>query len=406
MRNGSRVLGVVGIVVVALTVLLASLAAPARAGRQVVVRAGGEAAIAPPMVVFELRHPNGRALAARDDELLGDLLAGLTGAAVLDTGASGTVLSSPTAARYDVSPERGARYVEVGMNGEHTMAVSRPYAIALCEANRRSGCQESLVLRSQRFLLNAPAPERANEHLDALGGDLMALLASPGQATNVVGMPAIREAVVELRSAAEGLAPLAVEIHPRGARVSADHWITLDMVDFNRRRHPKNRGPLPSLAVNPMVPDVRVRAGARAARGDWLLDTGSVVTVLSSRLANEIGLVDRAGRPTRSPDFGLPIGGISGAQKSLPGFYIDRIEIDADDGTTIVVERPAVLVHDVTTKTDDGREHRLDGILGMNILSGSGSGMMMAGFAKTYASAFDRIVIDGPRARLGLTPAR
>ncbi len=391
-----------GIAAVALIAGLAAAPDPAHAGRRVVVRAGGEAALAPPMVSFELRHTNGRALAADDDELLGDLLGVLTGAAVLDTGASGTVLSGPTAARYDIAPERGARYVEVGMNGEHTMAVSRPYALALCEPSQPSRCQESLVLRSQRFLLNAPAGGVAS----ASGGDLMALLASPGQATNVIGMPAIGEAVVELRSATQGAAPLAVEIHPRGARVSADHWITLDMVDFNRRRHPKNRGPLPSLAVNPMVPDVRVHAGAREARGDWLLDTGSIVTVLSSRLAREIGLVDGAGRPARPADFALPIGGISGTQKNLPGFYVDRIEIDADDGTTIVVEHPAVLVHDVTTKTDDGREHRLDGILGMNVLSGSGSGLTLTGFAKTHASAFDRVVIDGPRARLGLTPAR
>jgi len=391
-----------GIAAVAVTVLLAALSGQARAGGEVVVRAGGEAALAPPMVTFELRRTNGRALAAEGDDMLGDLLAALTGAAVLDTGASGTVLSGPTAARYDITLERGARYVEVGMNGEHAMAVSRPYTLAVCEPNQRSGCRESLVLRSQRFLLNEPAGAVAS----ASGGDLMALLASPGQATNVIGMPAIREAVVELRSVTQGTAPLAVEIHPRGARVSADHWITLDMVDFNRRRHPDNRGPLPSLAVNPLVPGVRVRAGAREARGDWLLDTGSVVTVLSSRLAREIGLVDGAGRPARPADFGLPIGGISGAQKNLPGFYVDRIEIDADDGTTIVVEHPAVLVHDVTTTTDDGREHRLDGILGMNVLSPSGSGMMMTGFAKTYASAFDRVVIDAPRSRLGLSPAR
>jgi hypothetical protein len=155
-----------------------------------------------------------------------------------------------------------------------------------------------------------------------------------------------------------------------------------------------------------MIRGVRVRAGGRTASGDWLLDTGSVVTILSTALANDLGLVDGRGRPRREPDFTLPIGGISGAQQALPGFRLDRLELDAEDGTTIVIEHPAILVHDVVTTTDDGVEHRLDGILGMNVLAGSGSGMMLAGFAETHAPAFERVVIDGPRARLGLTPAR
>jgi hypothetical protein len=234
----------------------------------------------------------------------------------------------------------------------------------------------------------------------------MALLASPGATTDVVGMPAIREAVVEIRSATAGAAPLVVEIHPRGARVPADVWVPLDLVDFNRRAHPANRGPLPSLTVNPMIPGVRVTAGARHAEGDWLLDTGSAVTILSSPLARALGLVDAAGRPARPPAFALPVGGISGAERSLPGFRLDRLELAAADGRTIVVEDPAVLVHDVVTTTDDGVEHRLDGILGMNVLASSGSGMTLAGFARTYAPAFARVVIDVPGRRLGLTPRR
>jgi hypothetical protein len=340
--------------------------------------------------------------------MLGGMLDGLATAAILDTGASGNVLSGPTAQRYAVASERGARYVEVGMTGEHAMGVSRPYTIALCaddghdggarrkrgSARRGAGCEAALLLRSQRMLLNEP------------GADLMTLLTSPGLASDVIGMPAISEAVIELSAATRGMAPVAVAIHPRSARVPADVWVPLTMVDFNRTRHPRNQGPLPSLDVNPMIGDVRARAGARTATGDWLLDTGSAITILSSHLANDLGLVDGRGKPTRAPDFSLPVGGISGGQKSLPGFQIDAIELTAESGTTVVLERPWVLVHDVVTTTNDGDEVRLDGILGMNVLGGSGSGMMMTGFAETYAAPFRRVVIDAPRSRLGLTPAR
>lgn len=398
MQGGSRA-GKAGRAASVVMLVLAALAAPGHAragGREIVVRAGGEAALAPPMVAFELRTASGRPLEAEKDELLDGLLDGIGGVAVLDTGASGTVLSGATAARYGIAAESGARFVEVGMSGEHPMGVSRPYTLAVCKADgtrRGAGCADTLLLRTQRFLLNEPKE------------DLAALL-SPGAATDVIGMPAIREAVVELRNADGGAAPLGVVIHPRGARIAAAHWIALAMVDFNRRRHPANRGPLPDLAVNPMIRGVRVRAGGRTAAGDWLLDTGAVVTIVSSVMARAVGLVDSSGRPTREPDFSLPIGGISGAQQALPGFRLERLELDAEDGTTIVVERPAVLVHDIVTTTDDGVEHRLDGILGMNVLAGSGSGMTLAGFAETHAPAFERVVIDGPRSRLGLTPSR
>jgi hypothetical protein len=398
----------------AVFLLIAVGAAQASArGREVVVRAGGEGAAAQPMVGFELRAVgSGRPLTPGKDEVLGGLLDGVPTVAILDTGASGSVISGPTAARFAVDAEHGSRYVEVGMAGEHAMAVSRPYTLALCNddatedgtrapgsrrpragARRRrarAGCDAALVLSAQRFLLNEP------------NVDLAALLTSPGTAVDVVGMPAIASMVVELRPASEA----GVRLHPRGARVPADLWIPLDMVDFNRRRHPKNRGPLPTLAVNPMVRGVRAVAGSRSAAGDWLLDTGSAVTILSSPLARRLGLVDGRGKPLHDPDFTLPVGGIGGGQRPLPGFRIDRLELDAEDGTTLVIDEPSILVHDVVATDDGGTAHRLDGILGMNVLGVSGSGMSIAGFSRTYAAAFERVVIDAPRRRLGVTPAR
>jgi hypothetical protein len=385
------------------------------ARREVVVRVGGEAAVAQPAVVFELRDAAaGRRLAERPtDDLLGGLLAGVAPAAILDTGASGHVLSKATAARFGIASEAGARYVEIGMSGEHAMGVSRPYALALCEGTaaspglgapggppparttaggrragaRRAGgprCEAALVLRAQRFLLN-DAPD-----------DPLALLASPGAAVDVIGMPAIREAVVEIR-------PDGVRLLPAGTRLPAGLWIRLAMVDFNRA-HPRNRGPRPTVTVNPVVRGVRALAGGRETRGDWLLDTGSAVTLLSSAQAARLGLADGRGRPARAPDFVLPIGGIGGGERSLPGFRLERVEIEAEDGTVVVFPRAAVVVHDVVAARDGGSPAAIDGILGMSLLGGSGSGVRLGGFAREHASPFTRVVIDGPRARLGLTP--
>jgi hypothetical protein len=376
----------------ALSCLAILLAAAPAGGREVVVEARGQAAIAPPTVGFEMRDARGKALAPAETGLE-DLLGAIAPMAVLDTGASSFVLSGPTAERYGVAPEPGATYVEVGLAGEHPMAVSRAYGLALFDvttgARRRD---DALVLAAQRLLLNeSPA-------------DLTALLTAPGTGIDVLGMPAIRETTIVIEPVGTVPGGLRVDPRPDGARTTAELWIPLELVDLNRRRHPKNRGALPSLASNPLVAEVRAVVDDDAVRGDWLLDTGSVVTLISTAHARTLGLVDARGKPLREPDFTLPIGGISGAQQMLPGFRIARLEVPAERGVTLVFEEPAVLVHDVGTTLDDGTAVTLDGVFGMNLLLAAGSDPTLVGFAAEYAMPFARIVIDGRRGRLGLTP--
>lgn len=392
-----------------------SLVQAGGARREVAVQASGQAALSQPMVTFQLRDPrSGKALAAQSDGLE-DLLGGVTLLAILDTGASAHVLSRATAERYGVSSEPGARYVEVGMTGEITMAVSRPYDLALSSDDTRTDAPPSpaersrkldrpterdreanrgrpLVFASQRFLLN-----------DA-GGDLLTLLSSPGAAVDVAGMPAIGEMVVEIAPTQSTPGPVPVRLRPKGSLVDAAHWIPLEMADFNHPHHPHNRGVLPSLAKNPVVRGVRAVVGEKAASGGWLFDTGSAVTVLSTASAKALGLLDARGRPARQPDFTLPVGGISGAEQPLPGFRLDRLEIPAERDTVLVIAAASVVVHDVTTTRDDGTTIVLDGVLGMNLFLAAGSDPELLGFAREHKPAFTRIVIDAGRGRLGLTP--
>src|SRR6185436_7269716 len=178
--------------------------------------------------------------------------------------ASGHVLSHDTAARFGIVAEPGSRYVEAGMSGDHAMAVSRAITLTASdlvpesedESRRgRPPAAASFRLPAQRLLLNeAPA-------------DLTALLLSPGAMVDVVGMPLIRERVIEIAVRPEGvpdadaLPALAVLLHPSAAGLAVDAWVALDLVDFNRR-DPRNRGPAPSLATNPLIPGVHVTLGA------------------------------------------------------------------------------------------------------------------------------------------------
>src|SRR5215207_9701171 len=84
-------------------VAAATLSAPA-AARDVVLPATGEAALAQPMVVLMLGDRPGGARQSRSDDLA-DLLESMPAVAILDTRASGHVLSAATAARFDVEAE-------------------------------------------------------------------------------------------------------------------------------------------------------------------------------------------------------------------------------------------------------------------------------------------------------------
>ncbi len=160
------------------------------------------------------------------------------------------------------------------------------------------------------------------------------------------------------------------------------------------------------LAPNPLVDGVRVRAGAASAEGDWLLDTGAACSMISTDIAHRLGLVDAAGAPTRRPGFTLPVGGVGGGSSSLPGYRLDEIALTTDDGRRILFPHPAVVVHDIRTTDADGRTVTLDGVLGMNLLLPSGSGMTMLGAATQLPPPFERVVVDVPKERMGLAIAR
>jgi hypothetical protein len=61
-------------------------------------------------------------------------------------------------------------------------------------------------------------------------------------------------------------------------------------------------------------------------------------------------------------------------------------------------------VHDVRVVGDDGVTRTLDGILGMNLLLPSASGVSALASARVHRPPFTQVVVDGPGARLGLTP--
>ncbi|MEO6027546.1 MAG: retropepsin-like aspartic protease [Candidatus Binatia bacterium] len=386
----------------AVSLLMGVAATPRARARDLVVGETGEAALAQPMVVLGVADKPAAAAKSRFNPLE-DLPDDLPSVAILDTGASGHVLSAATAARFGLKAETGSRYVETGMSGDHSLEVSRPATLDVTDLVP----EDEDAPRGRRGQRTAPASVRLSGQrvlLNEAPSDLSAALLSPGSIVDVIGMPLIRDHVVEIEPQDEAGAALAVRLHPSAAGLAVDAWVALTLVDFNRR-DPRNRGPVPSLATNPVVPGVRTVLGAADAEGDWLLDTGATCTMISTATAKRLGLVDASGTPTRRPAFTLPVGGIGGGSTSLQGFRLDRLELRADRGRTLVFPDAAVVVHDITTTRADGITVTLDGLLGMNLLLPSGSGMTMLGAGGQRPSPFARVVIDAAGERLGFALA-
>lgn len=329
--------------------------------------------------------------------------------AYLDTGASSLVVSAATAQQFTIQSEPGAVYHEVGLHGPNPMQVSRRYTLFVVGSPKGAG----LPVRLQ---INPRSPH-----------GLMALMGE----INVVGMPVIQDYLVEIDPFATAgadqmkmlkqlekdlnlgvdLSMLAMDqsmlgggtmarLHCAEQRVEGySYAVPLQMRDFNRYQNPIDRGPKPTVAANPMVQNVRSETHHGSYIGAWLLDTGAGASIISKRHAKELGLIDDRGQWTRPQDFTLPIGGISGQTKNPPGFTLRRLIVPAV-GVDLEFRDVAVLVYDVRIEMDDGTEVVLDGILGMNLLLPSVSGLSKGLPTVGSEPPFRRVWIDGPRSYL------
>jgi hypothetical protein len=444
-----------------LTIACAAAAAPPRSAERqrqpkpsssnaavIVIENTLEATLAQPRVRVQLSDKGGPLTGKPADdaglrELLGDeQTVDRSFIAFLDTGASGHVISKSTAERFGVTSRENAIYHEVGLHGETQVGVSMPYQLGLAGVDGQTVDDD---LPKEAF-----ATSFENVAFQLALKKPVGLMAIMGE-MNVIGMPAIRTMAVALdpapmRNADQGgkanggplealerLSSLAngptVRIisgkgqskrertapDDRDAMKDADIVFAFEYEDFNQRKHPGNRGPLPDLASNPMVPAVTCEVGAtsttpgdnekaspRTAKGDWLFDTGAAASIISVKTAQALGLYDDAGIALAKPDFTLPLGGVSGEVKFANGYIIDRITIAAKNGKSIEFRQGRVVVQDVGIKLADGRERILDGVLGMNFFLPSGADFGQGVPAKTDNGAFDMIWIDGPRAALAL----
>ncbi|MFG0251826.1 MAG: retropepsin-like aspartic protease [Phycisphaerales bacterium JB038] len=377
-----------------------STAAP---GKAIVIEGTQAAAVSPLSVYVELMK-DGQVIKGEPNPLLFTEEPSESFMAFLDTGASAHVFSETLVERFKVAIADGAAYHEVALSGETAMQVTEPYSLRL------AGTKGDYI-----------APQRHGDYLLA-GKNVRCQVKSGGLIAggqgmiemNVIGMPAIRDLFIEISDGGKQnsqtdsllgsvLPPAPTLSLKRSGSIpgSADAVIRLDYVDYNRRKHPKNTGPLPALEDNPMVRGLTIRQGSAQSSAGFLLDTGAVTSMISPAQAQQLGLYDANGEPVVKPDFYLPLAGVSGQVMTTPGYKLDELHVPAG-GKTLIFKGVHAIVLDISITLDDGSTVTLDGIFGMNLLlPGMPMPIKLDGF-EFSDPPFETIWLDGKRGKLGL----
>ncbi len=294
--------------------------------------------------------------------------------AILDTGASGLLLSYETAELFNISTIPGAQYADVGVGGEEFFDVSEALYLGTLDFNSIPGDPGQYLMNPLWHFQVKQTPAGLFPY------DLIGM---PAMADKVVVLDPSRVAMIDYFKAdiKEVNAPdiPAVDIN-----------VALVLNKYITPENPNNIGPLPVLSYNPVIPGIKTKYNGTFSKGDFLLDTGGTVSIISYSQAFNLGLMDEYGNPLVPEDFNVPISGVGG-QTVLPGFQLESLSVPTLNGYDIIFENARLCVHDIGIIDSDGRETILDGIFGSNFLCPSYSLTDINGIGGTI---FNRIVIN------------
>jgi hypothetical protein len=336
--------------------------------------------------------------------------------AFLDTGASGVMLAEDTVKQLKINTERSrdgkaVQFEDVGIAGAEHFGVSEPLYLATAHYN-------SMTTGEDAGAYSVPVGPIRTQVRPA--GGILQMLAPN---LDIAGMPVMagRVAVIDTKPLAE-FDKLRTALHsPGDQRIpKTTKHIPLTYVSFagfTRTTPAGSQGP--SLSPNPMIgPDpfkpnpavkpVIIKHGNKTARATLLLDTGAAASIISAKLASQLGITTNNGAIAGVPQdqqFSLTVGGLGGA-KNTPGTFFDRLELPTREGAPIAYKRAPFLITDISVRDADGKAFTLDGLVGMNFLCASAeiTGGLLPNIGKIVDSPFRYIVIDNRAGVMGLVP--
>ncbi len=336
--------------------------------------------------------------------------------AVLDTGAENHSVNRDTADRFGLANVVSGLTLMTGVDGEDIKGSSWIYGLSLAGSDGRLN-----ELPSQPFI---PVQSEATFTLELRPYQPQRRVSPSG--ANLIGMSAIRELLIEIDNENATLPMLAEPIDMSSARAFEEslHGITagprvrilppgfrptndivripLRYVDAHQLFAGNAAGPATPRSTTPFVLGVRALHGDRQALGNLVLDTGSPVTLISRRLAFQLGLITGADPALDQPDFNSQFTGINDRPIEAGGFVIDSLALRSPDGRVVEWRKLPVVVHDVAVRQANGTFVVHDGILGSNLFMASTNGEIDERGLKISPPPFARYWIHGPLGELWL----
>lgn len=368
--------------------------------------------------------------------------------AFLDTGASRMVLSKADRTALQVKAA-GPTVEDVGIGGKEAFDVSIPYRLWVGDSSTDTLSARQflfqlncvLQLRKQDQNLLGALPPSLNQTitqemkgLEMEADDMNELFMA---SINIVGTPFIRNCTVIMDprpvvAALQALMPGSgggnreeeggggnadpldqlLEQAEKGGNGGLNFGRILVRLLPSNQSYPATRIVVPLVLKNmdpnpvpvtkadvPFIPGIEFALGNRSARGDLLLDTGGGVSLISTRIAQALGL------DLSRPQLSVRLQGVGQGSGELKGFWIDRLALPTSKGPSVIYVHVPVFVADI---------EGIDGIVGMNLLGPSifmnlnnleSNPQAILNDLRPGVLPFSRIVIDLPRRQLGLDPA-
>ena len=361
------------------------------------------------------------------------------GTALLDTGASGILLSEFWADLLEVQQAtfngQSVVFSDVGVGGSEDFAVSEPLYLRLANYTPSIDADD-IDLYDTVYMPPINSGGVVRTQIGPIGTPNPLL-----EGINVIGMPAMTGKVTVfdpkpvdtfadtmrtyLYAPETPYNPTTADSNP--GIPPTNYQVRLSYVSFDRFTTVTPAGaPGPNLRTNPFIgpnpfvtgdttPPVTIGHNGMATPATFLLDTGAAASILSQARAAEVGVTYVPGTyGTATPQlqgvngaqtFQLSIGGVGG-EITLAGFFMDVLSLPTVQGDPIEYRTAPVLVGDITLLDPATNEpYTLDGILGMNYLVASANIDYSGPFptpTDLTIGALDWFTFDEPNRLLGL----
>lgn len=265
---------------------------------------------------------------------------------LLDTGANGIVVASEA---YNEMRSRGYEIEgtvrEQGVAGFSVFDVSAPYTMRLTDhsGSRRELADARLMSTSTTsFCQLGLCPFYGIAGMPAMTGNVASLDLTSGDIFDAIGL-------------GDGIDTTFSSSVPSTGRTR--YSVPFNVVEFL----PDASGPEPTWADLPFMKLDPVHNNSRQT-GNFLLDTGAQLSLMSSTLAFALGL-DRNGNGSLFDEAAstIEIGGIGGTV-SAPQLFVDELRIPTAEGVELIVTDVQFAIVDI--------DPQIDGIFGMNLLGG------------------------------------